>query len=275
MGRKNRIGGYEILEEIGEGGFGKTYKARHLVLEELACIKHGHHVSSEDEEILLNETRVIWDLRHVGLPAVRDVYRLSKGNIAIAMSYIPDPTLEKVINKVKKLDSEHVAWIAERSLNVLGYLHYNGIVHGDVKPSNLMVNDVDHRVTLIDFGLSTIRPDYHSKNLGYTPYFAPPEVTSNRAPPLPQADFYGLGMTMIYALNGDDSIALENKVIPKDVPSEIKNFIERLIVYDPKSRPRWEDENLVETLGKARAKSFGRRRTNGEKIKGLKGGAKK
>ena len=266
------LGNYQILEEIAEGGFGKTYKAEHAILGELACIKHGHEISREDQEILLNETRSIWDLRHTGLPAIRDVIEVEEGGLAIVMSYIPDPTLEQIIRKVGKLDPEHVAWITERSLNVLGYLHYNGVVHGDIKPSNLMVNPENHTVTLIDFGLSTIRPRYTSTSLGYTPHFAAPEQVEHKSPPLPQSDFYSLGMTMIYALNGDDDLALINKDIPRNVPKPLRKFIERNLVYDIRRRPDWKKENLVKTLGDVRVESFGRRRSGVLQIKELKGG---
>ena len=73
-------------------------------------------------------------MRHFSIPTIRDIVRLDDGSPMLVMSYIPGLTLEKVIKKVGKLDAEHVAWIAERCLNVLMYLHYNGVVHGDVKP---------------------------------------------------------------------------------------------------------------------------------------------
>ena len=274
FGRNDRVvGSYEILEKIGEGGFGFTYKAKHRILEELVCIKQSREVSEKDEEILLNESKVIWDLRHVGLPSMRDILRLDDGSLALVMSYISDPSFDKILKKVDKLSAEHVSWIAERTLNVLGYMHYNGVVHGDIKPGNMMVNVKDHKITLVDFGLSTIRPKSGSSNNGHTPLFAPPEQISDSSPPTPQTDLYSLGMTMIYSLNGadneDDVKASVRKSIPKDVPKPIKDFIERLIIYNPKERPRWEEENLTETLGKARLEAFGRRRSGVLQIKGL------
>jgi len=263
------IGNYQILEKIGEGGFGATYKGKHLLLEELVCIKHGHQVSAEDEEILLNEAKAIWDIRHHGLPAMRDIMKLEDDSLALVMSYIPHPTLSQVVKKVEKLEPEHVAWITERCLNVLGYLHYHGVVHGDIKPGNIMVNPKNHSVVLIDFGLSTIRPKKTSNSLGFTPYFAAPEQIDNLSPPLYQSDFYSLGMTMIYALNGDDESALQRKTIPANTPKPFKLFIERLIKYDLKNRPEWEKENLVETIGKIRTDAFGRRRSNVMQINGL------
>ncbi|MBI2124877.1 protein kinase [Candidatus Pacearchaeota archaeon] len=170
------------------------------------------------------------------------------------MSYIPGPTLEKIIEKAEKLDAENVAWICERSLNVLKYLHYNAVIHGDVKPQNIIIQPESHGVVLVDFGLASVNPQSRTKSKGYTPYFSSPEQSRGETL-IPESDFYSLGMTMIYALGGD----IATKGIPSQTPEEFSSFIKRLIVRDPISRPNWEKEDLVETLQSIREKSFGRR----------------
>ncbi len=99
-----------------------------------------------------------------------------------------------------------------------------------------------------------IRPKSDSVNKGYTPYYAAPEQERGM-PLLPEADFYSLGMTMIYAFGGDISA----KSVPDTLPDELKKFIKRLIVRDPLSRPRWEKENLCQTISDIRQSVFGRR----------------
>ncbi|MFH1174259.1 MAG: protein kinase [archaeon] len=259
------LGEYTLLGLIAEGGFGKTYKAKHTLLNELVCIKHAHYVSPQDEEILLNEAKAIWDLRHFSIPAVRNILKMDDGSLALVMSYVPGPTLEQIIKKVDRLEPEHVAWITERSLNALKYLHYNGVVHGDVKPQNIIIQPENHTIVLVDYGLSVIRPSpTKSTSPGFTPYFAAPEQIHGKTL-LPETDFYGLGMTMIYALGGD----IEKKLVPKNVPDSLCSFIKSLIVYDVLKRPNWEKEDLADTLKDIRMKEFGRLRSGMKPIPGL------
>jgi serine/threonine protein kinase len=201
------IGNYRILEMIAEGGFGKTYKGEQVALDELVCIKHCNEISPQDDEILVEEAKSVWNLRHYSIPAMRDFLELDDGSHALVMSYIPGPTLDKIVDKNRKLDPEHVAWIAQRILNALKYLHYNGVVHGDVKPKNTIIQPENHMVVLVDYGLSMIKPSRDSESKGYTPYFASPEQERGETL-LPESDFYSLGMTMIYALGGEKGSAL-------------------------------------------------------------------
>jgi serine/threonine-protein kinase len=253
------IGNYRILKQIAEGGFGRTYLAEHTILGTPVCIKHALHVTPEDQLLLAEEAKIIWDLRHYGIPSMRDVVKLPDDSIALVMSYISGPTLAQLIEKHESIDPEHVAWITERCINVLKYLHYHGVVHGDVKPQNIIVKDEDHTAVLVDYGLSAIRPAKNSENKGYTPLFAPPEQM-NGSPLLPESDFYSLGVTMIYALGGD----VERRKVPAHTPDPLCAFIRRLVVHDVLSRPNWRKENLQESFQTVREKSFGRK-TSGMK----------
>jgi serine/threonine protein kinase len=257
------LGNYKILKVIAEGGFGRTYLAEHTVLGTKVCIKHAHRISAEDEALLHEEAKIIWDLRHYGIPNLRDTLKLDDGSVALVMSYIPGPTLAEVLEKHPKgLDAEHVAWITERIINILKYLHYHAVVHGDVKPQNVIVEPEKHMVTLVDYGLSAIRPRKDSANKGYTPYFAAPEQIQGKTL-LPEADFYGLGMTMIFALGGD----VQAKAVPSHTPDHMCAFIKRLISYNIHGRPRWEDEDIHESFQRIREKDFGRRTSNMKPLK--------
>ncbi|MBI4143956.1 protein kinase [Candidatus Woesearchaeota archaeon] len=258
------IGNYRVLELIAQGGFGKTYKGEQIHLGAPVCIKHAHYVSPQDEEILLKEASAIWDLRHFSIPTMRDVLKLDDGSIALVMSYVPGPTLEQVIDKVGKLDPEHVCWITERVLNALKYLHYNGVVHGDVKPQNIIVQPQTHMVVIVDYGLSAIRPSADSENHGYTPFFASPEQERGGVI-VPESDFYSLAMTMIYALGGD----VATRRVPSGVNDELCDFIKRLLVYNVLSRPSWHKEDLCDTIQRLRLNLFGRASSDMKPIEGL------
>lgn len=259
-----QIGNYRILEKIAEGGFGKTYKGEQITLKAPVCIKHAHKVSPQDEEIMLQEASAIWDLRHYGIPNIRDVLRLDDGSIALVMSYVAGPTLAQIIEKNKGgIDAEHVAWISERVLNILKYLHYHSVVHGDIKPSNIIVEPDSHTVVLVDYGLSLIRPSAKTMNKGYTEAFAAPEQMKGGTL-LPETDIYGLGMTMIAALGGD----VMDKKVPAKTPDALCALIKRLIAYDVLARPgNWHKEDLGKTIQEAREKDFGRKSSDMKPLK--------
>jgi len=249
------IGDYEIVKKLAEGGFGITYLARHVELKTNVCIKHALNISREDTEFLYEEARAIWDLRHYGIPAMRGSIKMPDGSVALVMSYIPGPTLSEIRenNYKKGIDPEHVAWIIERNLNILKYLHMNGVVHGDVKPQNMIIQPESHTVVLVDYGLAKVRPSATDGAKGYTPYFASPEQRDGKVI-LPESDFYSLGMTAVFALGGDVEIVK----VPGHTPAPLCDFIKRLIRREVLSRPNWQKEDLCETIKKVRHDSFGR-----------------
>lgn len=252
--------GYRIIREIAEGGFGTTYETEHLLSSERACIKHCHRVSDEDNKIIIREAKAIWDLRHFAIPVVRDLLKLDDGSLALVTSFIPGPTLRQVIEKKGPLDPEHVCWISQRDLNALKYMHFHGVVHGDIKPDNHIIQPEKHTVVIVDYGLSLVKPSARSSSIGYTPYFAPPEQERGE-PLIPESDFYSLGMTMIYALSGSmDAVA--KREVPRGTPDPLCEFIRRLIVRDVLSRPNWEKIDLFDEIQKVRVKCFGRAESN-------------
>ena len=268
------VGQYKIIELIAEGGHAATYKGENLMLGEPVCIKHPHEYSPMDEKILIEEAKAIWDLRHYSIPTMRDMVRLDDGSPMLVMSYIPGLTLEKIVKEVGSLEPEHVAWIAERCLNALMYLHFNGVVHGDVKPQNIIVQPKTHSIVLVDYGLSLIRPDAKTNAKGYTKYFSSPEQIRGETP-LPESDFYGLGMTMVYLLGGE----IDKKRVPANTSEALQGLIKTFIRRDPLARPKWpvfdkngkqvDGEDLCDTIQKIRVKDFGQRRSGLKQIPGL------
>ena len=261
------IGNYRITEEIASGGFGTTYLGENILAKKPVCVKHCHEVSALYDQTLIEEAQAIWDLRHHSLPVMRDLLRLDDGSLALVQSYIPGPTLEQIITKGGKMDPETVAWIAERVLNVLMYLHFHGVVHGDIKPQNIIVQPESHQIVVVDFGLSMVKPGRTSDPKGYTPVFSPPEQLDG-SPLVPESDLYSLGMTMLFALSGSASAA-ERLEVPRDVPEQLCAFIKRLLVRSVRQRPNWQKEKLCESIQKVRLASFGRTSSNMKSIPGF------
>lgn len=257
-----RIGNYRILEEIAEGGFGITYRAVHEFLGEPVCIKHALNISALDEALMLEEARAVWDLRHWAIPAVRDIIRLDDGSVSIVMSYVPGSNLQQIVEKHGAMDPEHVCWITERVLNALRYLHDRGVIHGDIKPANIIVQADTHQVVLVDYGLALVKPGRDSKNKGFTPLFASPEQIEDR-PLLPESDLYSLGLTMIHALGGDP-LAVK---VPTAVPDPVCQFIKKLIARNILARPNWQKEDLCQAMSDVRQQAFGRRWSNMKPLK--------
>ncbi len=252
-----RIGNYEILKQIGEGGFARTYVARHVVLGELACLKQNLDISREDEALLLKEAKLLWHIHHYSLPTLRDFLKCKDGSYVLVMTFIEGKDLFKVVAEdfPRGLDPEHVCWIMQRLLNALHYLHFHGVIHGDVKPQNIMIRPDEHNAVLVDYGLATLKPKHRTHTEGYTPAFAAPEQLEGQ-PPIPETDLYCLGESMIYALGGNPAAV----TYPKHVPRQLQTFINRLVVRDPLKRPR-SAEALVMQLSDLRQEIFGRRRS--------------
>jgi serine/threonine protein kinase len=251
------IGNYQVLEKIGEGGFGATYKAKHILLEELACLKQNLHISPEDSYIMANEAKLLWNIHHYSLPTLKDFFRAEDGSYVFAMSYVPGPTLDKVVQTHGPLEPEHACWITQRLLNALHYLHFNGIVHCDVKPNNIIIKPEEHNAVLVDYGFASLRPKHKTKPEGYTEAFAAPELIELR-PPLPSTDLYSLSLTMMYALGGNP---LQRK-FSKNVPAPLREYLEAFLQPNPLLRHSWEDHDLVRELSDLRLKVFGRRESN-------------
>ncbi len=254
-----QIGSFKIQRQIASGGFGPTYYGEHVLTGMPVCVKHCHKISAVSEKILMDEAKAMWDLRHYAIPAIRDLVRLEDDSVALVMSYIPGPTLTQLVEKHGALDPEHVAWITERILNALMYLHDHGVVHGDLKPQNIILQPERHAVALVDFGLSSIKPDEKSGNKGWTKYFSPPEQEDETASLIPETDFFALGMTMIYALGGSMDLVKARRV-PVNTPDPLCDFIKPLIVRDVLQRPR-EAGKLFDEMQHVRERAFGRRRS--------------
>ena len=261
-----RIGVYTLRTRIGEGGFGTVYQAEHSTLGVPACIKVNTRVSQADADFLRYEAQLLWQLdEYHSIPSIKDFISLNQKRGALVMKLIEGETLEDVVEKKGPIHPEDVCWITERLLGALYYAHRHGVVHTDVKPQNIFIEPHKRDIKLIDFGLATYHPTSTTKPLGYSPRYAAPELIAGN-PPLPETDLYGAGLAMLRALGGD----VAKKSFRPDTPSEIVDYCQKLIRYDPRDRPSWEKNNPLITLSNIREKVFGRRHLEVSQV--LKGG---
>lgn len=252
------IGNYEIIGEIAEGGMGRVFQARHKELDELACLKQNIDATHEAYGLLKNEAKLLWKLsEHHSIPSTKDFFELDKHNGVMVMDYIEGETIDSAVSAKGRLHPEDAAWVVERLLGALYYIHYHGVVHGDIKPQNVIVEATKHDIKLIDFGLANIGPGRHSTPSGYTELYCAPELLNGK-PPIPESDLYGAGIIMMYALGGD----IRKRTYPHDTPQALQEYCNRLLRYNPMDRPNWKS-NLIKELSDARLEAFGRRRSSG------------
>ncbi len=252
------LGNYRVTAEIAVGGFGRIYQAEHILLGEKACLKQNLERTPFAYELLKNEGKILWRLsEYHSIPTAKDFMRVGENDGILVLNYIEGQTLDQIVAKNSRLHPEDASWIAERLLGALFYAHYNGVIHADVKPQNVIVEPKKRDIKLIDWGLSAVNPTSATKLNGYTPAFVAPEIIDGK-PPIPETDLYGAGIVLLYALGGD---ALR-KAMPKDVPSELADFCNSLLRYDPKERPNWDKDNPIQKLSDVREHVFGRRHVN-------------
>ena len=270
LARTNRAGDeiraevrYRILSEIAEGAIGKTYKAEDLLDGGIVCIKecidpNDPRKREQMERVLLRELKVMRNLRHHAIPPVLHAIRMPSGKLALVMGFMEGKTIEQWVEQLGALHPESVAWVIERTLNALWYLHApeNRVIHGDIKPQNIIANDETHTVALVDFGLAMVKPSANAKPIGWTDDYAPPEQEQRLGPLLPQSDFYSLGMTMVFMLGGSLEW-VQRKEIPGYVPDLLVAFIKKLIPRDVLSRPE-DAGKLFHEFRELRVQLFGR-----------------
>jgi len=250
-----RIGNYDVIRQIGEGGFGRTFYGTHRLLGEPACLKQEKTGDPGFVRLFREEARLLWRVHHVSLPTLKDYLEHPDHGAVAVMSYIEGESLHDAVEARGPIDDEHACWILQRVLDALSYLHHHGIVHCDVKPQNIILDVDAHNATLVDFGLCVERPDGAARAKGGTRFFMPPEF-GRGLPPIPACDIYSLGMTAAAMTGGD----VRNGTLPADMDPRLAAVIGGMIRRDPTARPQ-DARELNHELAETRRRVFGRSAT--------------
>jgi eukaryotic-like serine/threonine-protein kinase len=202
-------GRYVVLEEIGRGGMGIVWLAEDRTIGRRVAIKELHLPAGvPDDERKIFEERVLREARTAGRlndPAVVTVYDVvqESGGTYIVMELIQAPTLSEIVARQGPLAPDAVARLAEQLLSALEAAHAAGIVHRDVKPSNIMVAQ-NGRVKLTDFGIaqSTDDPRLTTSGIlvGSPSYIAPERLRGAEADA--GSDLWSLAASLFYAVEG-------------------------------------------------------------------------
>ena len=250
-----RIGSYTILKQLSEGSFGRTYLGEHHSLGIKACLKQEKTGDPLYQKLFRTEAMLLAKLHHESLPAFRDYYEDPSDPLIgqiIVMSFIEGKTITQIVQNDGAVADEHIAWILQRLLRVLGYMHYYGVVHSDIKPDNVILRPEEHHAVLVDFGLCAVRPDAHTLPMGGTEHYIAPEYLGG-SPPSPSGDIYSLGKVGIYLAGGN----VATGQLPDDMNDAMKKFLLRLTKRDPDARPKnaWSAQDQ---LVRVREEAFGR-----------------
>jgi len=265
---------YEMQEPIGRGGMATIYRAVDLRMGRVVAAKILREVYSTDPKFVTRfqrEARAASALQHPNIVQVFD-YGQSGDNYYIVMEYVDGSDLRRYLKKNGVLSNDRVVQIAHDVALGLGAAHKLGIVHRDVKPQNIMLND-HGLVKLTDFGIASMYKDAEAERLtttgmtlGTVQYYAPEQAQGEIVSPA--ADVYALGIVMYEMLtgrtpfDGDTPVTVAMRHI-QDLPEPpsaynpritpgLERIILRCLEKDP--RDRYRDGNALayalENLGR-------------------------
>ena len=210
----DRIGRYEIVEELGRGGFGVVYRAKQEGLSAFVAIKVLIPPLTAQEDRLEvvrrfeQEAAVIRELEHPSALKVRDIGHTSEGLPFMATEYVRGRTLSALLES-GPIPADRTIRIASQVLGCLAEAHSKGIVHRDLKPDNLMVRDIvgdRDSVKVLDFGIAKVMADSGVKTqtgLRFgTPRYMAPEQAQGKATVDGRLDLYALGLILAECVSG-------------------------------------------------------------------------
>jgi serine/threonine-protein kinase len=249
------IGPYRLEAHLGQGGMGDVYRARRESDEAVVALKLLKSTLLHDPQQVrrfAREARAAREIEHPHLLAVIDVGSSSERQY-LAMRYVRGPSLAERIHAAGRLPVQETVRIVAQVASALDALHRAGVVHRDVKPSNVLLDPVSGAL-LSDFGLAK-RQDYSTVTrpgalIGTLDYLAP-EVLRG-ADGSPSADLYALGCVACECLVGRPPFAgnkfavglghLEEEPpdpagVRADVPAELGTAVRRALAKDPAQRP--------------------------------------
>jgi len=258
------IGAYEIVREIGRGGMGVVYEARHKTSGRIDAVKTIMPAVFASDSIVgrfLREVSILRRLRHPRIVQYRD-FGHDQGRLYLAMEYVSGVNAAKMRNRAGgKLPIPLAIEIVCQVLDALAYAHGQGFIHRDIKPRNILAARRNGKlvVKLADFGLGRIYQDSPMSGLSFTGEIAgtagyvPPEQVTDFRRTDARADQYALGASLYHLISGHKIhdypqnlaqqllVILQEEPVPirkrdPDIPEALAGAIHRALARNPRDR---------------------------------------
>ncbi len=201
------LGQYAIDEVIGQGGMSVVYRAHHKMTDQEVALKilpPELAAHSQVKSRFLEEARALAQLDH---PNIVHLYNFGQEGscFVLAMQFVHGSTFERLILEAGRLPWEQATRIAVDVLKALEYAHAHGIIHRDMKPSNVLVRDRDGSATVMDFGIAKMTTSSKltatGQTMGTVRYMSPEQVRGKEVDV--RTDIYSLGGSVFEAVVGD------------------------------------------------------------------------
>ncbi|HSG71849.1 MAG TPA: serine/threonine-protein kinase, partial [Planctomycetaceae bacterium] len=261
-GQSLTLGVYLIKDKLGLGGMGQVYLAEHMRMKRKVALKVlSPEIVKNSSSVLRfhREVEAVAQLNHKNIVTAYDANE-DNGTHFLVMEYIPGCDLATSVKRNGPFAVARALDAIEQMAAGLAYAHERGVVHRDVKPSNLML-DSSGTIKILDLGLARIKSpgDESDQNdltdpgmvMGTVDYMAPEQALDSRSADA-VSDIYSLGCCLFYLLTGRSLfrestamqrlIALQNQPAPtlsenrSDIPAELEATYQKLIAKDPRER---------------------------------------
>lgn len=194
------IGRYPLRAKLGEGAFGTVYLAHDLDLDRQVAIKVpklARGASARTIDSFLREARTAARLKHPGIVAIYDIGRGSDDSWYIVMEYVAGKSLRQIL-EVEKVPADRAAQILQQAAVAVHHAHKQGLVHRDLKPGNILVDD-DGQVKIADFGLA-LHEDWQrsraGERAGTRSYMSPEQIRGDVHRLDGRSDIWSLGVIL-------------------------------------------------------------------------------
>ncbi|WP_156326128.1 serine/threonine-protein kinase, partial [Nonomuraea sp. SBT364] len=197
---------YILVEQIGAGGMGTVWRARHRDTGEIVAAKLLREGLASDRDLVLRfvqERNVMLNLRHPNIATVRD-FVVEGDRLALVMDFVEGGDLRTLVHERGTLSPAEAARMVAQVAGALAAAHTMGVVHRDVKPGNILIDGGTGQPKLTDFGVARI---VHGPGITQTasiigtPTYLAPEVADGTGP-TPAVDVYAAGLILYELLAG-------------------------------------------------------------------------